>query len=68
MNKYIIPAILGAVVLMAGMFAFAPVQKVSAVHGNIATLIDDLGDALCDAVNPGEEYDPATASCFNPET
>jgi hypothetical protein len=35
MNKLIIPAILTATVLVAGMFAFMPIQKASTVHSGL---------------------------------
>ena len=43
MNKLAIPAILAATVLVAGIFAFMPVQQASTVHtsGTITTVIDD---------------------------
>jgi len=39
MNKLAIPAILAATVMVAGMFAFMPVEQASTVH---TTVIDDL--------------------------
>ena len=35
MNKIVIPAILAATVLVAGMFAMMPVQKASTVHSSL---------------------------------
>ncbi len=35
MNKILIPAILTATVLVAGMFAFTPVQKASTIHTSL---------------------------------
>jgi len=37
MNKIVIPAILSIVILTAGFFAFAPVEKASTVHGTLAS-------------------------------
>jgi len=37
LNKFLIPAILVAVVMVAGVFAFMPVEKASTVHGTLAT-------------------------------
>lgn len=48
MNKFLIPAILAAIVVVAGIFALAPVEKATTVHttitGQIATISaqDDL--------------------------
>lgn len=41
MKRLVIPAILAAVVLVAGIFAYAPVEKVSTVH---TTINNDIGD------------------------
>lgn len=38
MKKIVIPAILAATILVAGMFAFMPVQKASTVHTSIGVL------------------------------
>ena len=40
MNRILIPSILLATVLVAGFFAFAPVEKVSTVHTTIADNIE----------------------------
>ena len=37
LNKILIPAALLATVIIAGIFAFMPVEKASTVHGNLAT-------------------------------
>ena len=63
MNKYIIPAILGAVVLMAGMFAIAPVQKAATVHTSIASTI---GELICSEIFEGGVYDPVNNECDSP--
>ena len=52
MNKYVIPAILAATVLVAGMFALMPVQKASTVHTAITAAVTDLdGDGVPNAVD-----------------
>ena len=64
MNKYIIPAILGAVVLMAGMFAFMPVQRAQTVHTSFISDIQGIGDILCEEFNgAGWVFDPVTDQC-----
>lgn len=37
LNKFLIPAALIATVIIAGIFAFMPVEKASTVHGTLAT-------------------------------
>ena len=37
LNKFLIPAALVAIVVIAGIFAFMPVEKASTVHGTLAT-------------------------------
>lgn len=37
LNKFLIPTALVATVVIAGIFAFMPVEKASTVHGNLAT-------------------------------
>ena len=52
MNKIVIPAILAATVLVAGMFALMPVQKASTVHTAITAAVSDLdGDGVPNAVD-----------------
>ena len=51
MNKLTIPTILAATVMVAGIFAFMPVEQASTVHTTLATAADntvlttDIGDA-----------------------
>ena len=40
MNKIVIPAILAVTILLAGIFAFMPVEDASTVHTTIASNID----------------------------
>ena len=42
MNKLTIPSILAATVLIAGIFAFMPVEKASTVHTSLGTMIGDV--------------------------
>ena len=42
MNKLTIPSILAATVLIAGIFAFMPVEKASTVHTSLGDKIDDV--------------------------
>jgi len=51
MNKLVIPTILVSITLVAGIFAFMPVEKASTVHTTIATNIDDQNRAMTFAVN-----------------
>ena len=62
MNRLVIPAILAATVLVAGMFAFTPIEKASTVHRSVGTssyFVSLDGVTLTsvtdnDVVNPGE--------------
>ena len=68
MNKYLIPAILGAVVALAAVFAVMPVEKASTVHTSIN---NNLGALICkENINTDGNtlYDPVNNDCFNPET
>ena len=40
MNKIVIPAILAATVLVAGVFAMMPVQKASTIHSSLSSGVD----------------------------
>ena len=48
MNKLTIPSILAATVLIAGIFAFMPVEKASTVHVTIGEKIDTIGTEVAD--------------------
>lgn len=50
MKAIIIPTILTATILIAGMFAFMPVQKASTVH---STIIQDVGRSTAKSVAVG---------------
>ena len=71
MNKYLIPAILGAVVALAAVFAVMPVEKASSVHTVINT---NLGELICQVTGGGivegssgsaTLYDPVNNECFS---
>jgi len=63
MNKLAIPAILAATVLVAGIFAFMPVQQASTVHTTLASLDSSPGEggfstiSFNDAVTFGVDAD-----------
>ena len=68
MNKIVIPAILAATVLVAGMFAMMPVQKASTVHTSITAAVSDLdGDGVPNAVDncPAVDNTPQTDADFD---
>ena len=48
MNKLAIPGILAATVLIAGIFAFMPVEKASTVHLGLGDKMDDLQTDVSD--------------------
>jgi len=62
-NSKLIPALLIAVVMIAGAFAFAPVDQASTVHTTISDDLDALGDVLCDLITNNENYNPVTEDC-----
>jgi len=46
MNKLVLPTILTAIVMVAGIFAFIPVEQASTIHNTVLNVgIDDLVDA-----------------------
>ena len=53
MNKLAIPTILLATVMVAGLFAFAPVEQASTVHGTITNAVDGVADTQ---FNQGTTY------------
>lgn len=46
LNKFLIPAALIATIVIAGIFAFMPIEKASTVHGSIDTNVDAEADNL----------------------
>lgn len=63
MNKLTIPTILVAVIMVAGIFAFSPVQTASTVHDTISDDYDTLLDVICNEVNFLGNYDAENGSC-----
>ena len=59
MNKIVIPTILAATVLVAGIFAMMPVQKATTVHTGLTTAIGDLDS---DGVPNGVDNCPLAAN------
>ena len=49
--------------MVAGAFAFAPIDQASTVHTTISDDLDALGDLLCDIITNGENYNPVTEDC-----
>jgi len=49
--------------MVAGAFAFAPVDRASTVHTTISDDLDALGDVLCDMIIDTENYNPVTGDC-----
>ena len=63
MNKIIIPSILAATILVAGMFAFMPVQKASTVHTTIqSTILQSVAKSDTDVATG----DALTLTCTAP--
>jgi hypothetical protein len=76
MKKIVIPAILGAVVLMAGFVALMPVQRAQTIHtflaGQLSGLdaeLNAIATVLCQQVNEDFDFafDPDTGECFDTE-
>ena len=63
LNSKIIPALLIAVVMVAGAFAFTPIDQASTVHTTVSSDLDALGSVLCDMITDGENYNPTTEDC-----
>ncbi|MBI2006353.1 MAG: hypothetical protein HYS75_03665 [Nitrosopumilales archaeon] len=40
MNKFVIPAVLASIIVIAGIFAFMPIEKVTTVHSTIVQTSD----------------------------
>jgi len=51
MNKIVFPALLAATVMVAGAFAFMPVEQASTVHLGIETNLDQLIQVASDSAN-----------------
>lgn len=51
LNKVLIPAALIATVVIAGIFAFMPVEKASTVHGSLASNINEADRAVSFSMN-----------------
>lgn len=66
LNSKLIPALLIAVVMVAGAFAFAPIDQASTVHTTVSDDLDDLGNVLCDIITNGKDYNPTTQDCEAP--
>lgn len=48
--------------MVAGAFAFAPVDRASTIHTTVSDDLDDLGDVLCSIVD-GEVYNSVAQEC-----
>lgn len=51
MNTKVIPIALVAVIMVAGIFAFSPVQSASTVHDTLSAELDEVFDTLCQAIS-----------------
>jgi len=57
LNKFLIPAALLATVVIAGIFAFMPVEKASTVHGTLATTTSQTTNTNTITTNTDAELD-----------
>ena len=62
LNNKLIPILLIAIVMVAGAFAFAPVDRASTIHTTVSDDLDDLGDVLCSIVDD-EVYNSVAQEC-----
>lgn len=53
MNKIVVPSILIMTVLVAGIFAFMPIEKATTVHTSLATDIDDQNRVMTWTIESG---------------
>ena len=63
MTKLAIPIALIAIIMVAGVFAFVPVQTASTVHNTISDDYDSFLDLMCSTLNDGDDYNAEFGSC-----
>ncbi len=56
MNKLTIPSILAATVLIAGIFAFMPVEKASTVHTGLEEKMEAVEDTIKGEINKNRVF------------
>lgn len=64
MNSKLIPALLIAIVMVAGAFAFVPIDQVSTVHNTVSDDLDALGDVVCNIIDFRDTYDNVALTCL----
>jgi len=64
MNSKLIPALLIAVVMVAGAFAFVPIDQASTVHNTVSDDLDGLGNLVCGIINAADTYDNNALTCI----
>ena len=67
MKNYLMPITLAAVIVVAGIFAFSPVEQASTVHVEVLAELDLTGQLFCDLLEGKDNttYDSDTASCVD---
>jgi hypothetical protein len=69
-KKYMIPAVLSAVLFAAGMAVIAPVQQAQTVHtfinNNLDGMQNTVGELICTTAG-FDAYDADNNECFNIE-
>ena len=65
MNTKIIPIALIAIIMVAGVFAFVPVQTASTVHETLTNELAEMKDTFCETWNNNINYfyDSSSNSC-----
>jgi len=62
-KSYLIPIVLLAVIMVAGIFAFSPVDSASTVHGDLQTEVEELKDTFCTAFNDNTDFESVNDVC-----
>ena len=61
MNKLFLTILLGAIIVLTGMFAFSSVEPVTSTHDNV---VDKIGDLVCTDIGDGvDTFDAVNNDC-----
>ena len=65
MKNYLMPITLAAVIVVAGIFAFSPVEQASTVHDDVQAELDLTGQLFCDLLEglDNTTYESDTSTC-----
>jgi len=67
MKNYLMPITLAAVIVVAGIFAFSPVEQASTVHDGVLAELDLTGQLFCDLLDGADNsaYDSDLGICVD---